>query len=74
MILTQCARQGGLLAGPAVFALVSVIVKQGQPVAPASLLAWVIFAQVVFGFLMSFQRCWCCLCVLSWIESRVDGI
>ena len=50
MVLTQCARQGGLLIGPAVFTLVSVIVKRGgSPLAPPSLMAWVLLAQAVFG-------------------------
>ncbi|CAK9090848.1 unnamed protein product [Durusdinium trenchii] len=49
MILTQCVRQSGLLVGPAIFALVSVLVKGGSPIAPPSLMAWVVLAQAVLG-------------------------
>ncbi|CAK9090846.1 unnamed protein product [Durusdinium trenchii] len=50
-VLTQCARQGGFLVGPAVFALLSLAVKRSQPMAPPSLMAWVLLAQAMFGLL-----------------------
>ena len=69
MVLTQCARQGGVIAGPAVFALVSVIVSQGgrTQLAPCSLMAWAIFAQVIFGHL----ELGVCLCVFEGLRRFV---
>ena len=46
-VWTQCARNGGFLVGPAVFAIISLCVKQGQPVAPVSVMAWIFFAQCI---------------------------
>ncbi|CAJ1350434.1 unnamed protein product [Effrenium voratum] len=45
MICTQCARNGGFLVGPGIFAIISLRVKQGEPVAPESLMAWVYLSQ-----------------------------
>ncbi|CAJ1368441.1 unnamed protein product, partial [Effrenium voratum] len=51
MIWTQCARNGGFLIGPGVFAVLSVLVGQSRPVAPVSLLAWVFLLQCVIVLL-----------------------
>ena len=49
MILQQCARQGGQLVGPALFALLSLSVRRGQAIAPQSMMAWVMLAGAFLG-------------------------
>jgi len=40
MIMTQCARNCGLLLGPVLFAIVSYLVKQGLEVSPVCMMGW----------------------------------